>query len=100
MPEWRECGIELWIDKARQPDPIGGRENDMPLWLGDASHLLDGQLCLGKPGQDADRNHEIEGAIFERQGIDITDIYLEQVSDPVHRRILMRLLDHSYTGID
>src|SRR5438128_2719355 len=81
LPEWRKGWIKLWVEQIRQSCPIGGGEQHMATWPDHASHLLNGQLGLPEPGQEADRDHEVEGTVFEHQGIDIADIYFKQVSN-------------------
>ena len=65
-----------------------------------AGHLLDGLLRPLEPGDDAQRDHEIEGPVLEGQGLDIADSDGERAGDPSLCRMPARQLDHSLDRVD
>jgi len=89
-----------WIGEVDQPRPVVSSEDDIPAWPRHTGYLLHCQLWSVEPGNDAERDHEVEGAVLEGQGIDIAKFQGKQIGDLRLRCMLLRQLDHDLNGIN
>src|SRR6266446_8165273 len=95
-----EHWIMHWIEEADQPRPVVSCENDITTRPRHTSYLLHCQLWSLEPGNDTERDHEVEGTVLKGQGIDIAKFQGEQVGDLRFRCMLPRQLDHDLDGIN